>query len=415
MIQFNLAPFIVLIELLAAEGTLLFYQEKRKLFPLRLLLSLIPLAILNLCWGFFSPTFDNLAYALQFMLTVFGICFCYKLKFLSALYWGTAGLTIQHFVFSLTSLIGMAIPRFYDSLVFLAVMLIIVLVFEFVFITRRLGQDFELKENHVKLTVISLIAMMTATFLNSYRMNYLADTNLILITSIYSVICCLLALTLQLGLFQKTQMEQEVQVLEQIIANDKQHYDSAMQNMEMLNMYCHDLKYFLRRNADEVGTYQQQAEKFLAVFDAEISTCNHALDIVLSEKSLYCANNDIMFTCMADGQLLDYMDTADIYSLFGNLLSNAIEAVSALSEKEKRMISLTVRRRNDFVHILTENYYDKDLSFHNGLPETTKDDSHLHGYGLKSIRYLTEKYHGNMTVTAEDGIFHVNILLPISN
>lgn len=118
---------------------------------------------------------------------------------------------------------------------------------------------------------------------------------------------------------------------------------------------------------------------------------------------------------MADGQLLDYMDTADIYSLFGNLLSNAIEAVSALSEKEKRMISLTVRRRNDFVHILTENYYDKDLSFHNGLPETTKDDSHLHGYGLKSIRYLTEKYHGNMTVTAEDGIFHVNILLPISN
>jgi signal transduction histidine kinase len=309
----------------------------------------------------------------------------------------------------------MAVPKFYDSLIFLAVMLIIVLVFEFVFITRRLGQDFELKENHVKLTVISLIAMMTATFLNSYRMNYLADTNLILITSIYSVICCLLALTLQLGLFQKTQMEQEVQVLEQIIANDKQHYDSAMQNMEMLNMYCHDLKYFLRRNADEVGTYQQQAEKFLAVFDAEISTCNHALDIVLSEKSLYCANNDIMFTCMADGQLLDYMDTADIYSLFGNLLSNAIEAVSALSEKEKRMISLTVRRRNDFVHILTENYYDKDLSFHNGLPETTKDDSHLHGYGLKSIRYLTEKYHGNMTVTAEDGIFHVNILLPISN
>ena len=55
------------------------------------------------------------------------------------------------------------------------------------------------------------------------------------------------------------------------------------------------------------------------------------------------------------------------------------------------------------------------LLTHNGLPETTKDDSPLHGYGLKSIRYLTEKYHGNMTVTAEEGIFHVNILLPISN
>jgi signal transduction histidine kinase len=287
------------------------------------------------------------------------------------------------------------------------------LIGEYFLISKKLGQNFELKENYVQLTIISLMAMFTTTFLNSYRMNFAEDKALITITSIYSIICSALSLALQLGLFEKTKMEQEVFILEQIIANDRQHYDDSMQNMEMLNMYCHDLKYFLRRNADEVGSFQQQAEKFLSTFDAEIATYNHALDTILTEKSLYCANNDIQFTCMADGQLLEHMDTADIYSLFGNLLSNAIEAVSSLENKERRMISLTLRRRNDFVHILIENYYDSQLEFHNGLPASTKEEAHLHGYGLKSVRYLVEKYHGNITISADDDIFRVNIMMPI--
>lgn len=162
-----------------------------------------------------------------------------------------------------------------------------------------------------------------------------------------------------------------------------------------------------------MGSFKQQADKFLQTFDAEIATYNHALDTILTEKSLYCSSHDIQFTCMADGQLLSHMDTADVYSLFGNLLSNAIEAVSSLQNKERRMISLTIRRRNDFVHILIENYYDSRLTFNNGLPVSTKEDAHLHGYGLKSVRYLIEKYHGNLTINADEDVFHVNILLPL--
>ena len=329
------------------------------------------------------------------------------------MFWGAAGLTIQHLGFSITTLIGSVFPELYYSFAVLIIVFAIILSGEFFLLTRKLGQNFELKENYVYLTIISLVAMFSTTFLNSYRMSFASDGPLIAITSVYSIICSVLTLALQIGLFEKTQMEQEVFILEQIIANDRQHYDDSMQNMEMLNMYCHDLKYFLRKNADEVGSFQQQAEKFLSTFDAEIATYNHALDTILTEKSLYCANNDIQFTCMADGQLLEKMDTADIYSLFGNLLSNAIEAVSALENKERRMISLTVRRRNDFVHIQIENYYDSQLEFHNGLPNSTKEEAHLHGYGLKSVRYLIEKYHGNLTITADDDIFHVNILIPV--
>ncbi|SFO10667.1 GHKL domain-containing protein [Pseudobutyrivibrio sp. UC1225] len=414
MIAFHLSPFIVLIELLATTGILLFYQERRSYFWPRLLVTLTCVIGLNFLWGFFPPELDTVAYALQFFFIVIGITACFKLSFLSALFWGAAGLTIQHLGYSVMTLVGGVVPKLSYSPIIMIIVFTIVFISEYFLLTRKLGRDFELKENYVYLTIISLIAMFTTTFLNSYRMNFAEDNALLTITSIYSIICSVLTLALQLGLFEKTKMEQEVLVLEQIIANDRQHYDDSMQNMEMLNMYCHDLKYFLRRNADEVGSFQQQAEKFLSTFDAEIATYNHALDTILTEKSLYCANNDIQFTCMADGQLLEHMDTVDIYSLFGNLLSNAIEAVSSLENKERRMISLTLRRRNDFVHILIENYYDSKLEFHNGLPASTKEEAHLHGYGLKSVRYLVEKYHGNITISADDDIFRVNILMPIA-
>ena len=64
--------------------------------------------------------------------------------------------------------------------------------------------------------------------------------------------------------------------------------------------------------------------------------------------------------------------------------------------------------------IQIQNYYDSPLKFENGLPITTKSDRSMHGYGMKSIRYTAEKYNGAVNVTAEAGIFTLQILLPAS-
>ncbi len=41
-------------------------------------------------------------------------------------------------------------------------------------------------------------------------------------------------------------------------------------------------------------------------------------------------DKDIVITCIADGKLLEFISSTDLYSLFGNALDNAIEAVSVL-------------------------------------------------------------------------------------
>ena len=47
-----------------------------------------------------------------------------------------------------------------------------------------------------------------------------------------------------------------------------------------------------------------------------------------------------------------------------------------------------------------------------GIPLTTKSDKNYHGFGMKSIRQVVEKYGGSLTVNAENDLFRLMILLP---
>ena len=50
------------------------------------------------------------------------------------------------------------------------------------------------------------------------------------------------------------------------------------------------------------------------------------------------------------------------------------------------------------------------MEFADGLPVTTKEDKNFHGFGVRSIRYLVEKYRGDMLMRAEEERFFVDIL-----
>ena len=112
---------------------------------------------------------------------------------------------------------------------------------------------------------------------------------------------------------------------------------------------------------------------------------------------------------MVDGNLLNFMHSTDVYALFGNLLDNAIECL--LQEKdEKRILSVQVNRKNDGCHIHIENYCSKEIDFEDGLPLTTKKDKSYHGFGVRSVKYIVEKYHGNILMRKVNQKFQTDII-----
>lgn len=141
-----------------------------------------------------------------------------------------------------------------------------------------------------------------------------------------------------------------------------------------------------------------------------MQTGNEVLDVILTEKNLLCREAKIQLLCMADGTGLDFIKPHHLYALLSNALENAVEAVRDLPEDE-RFIHLYIRHQGNLCHIQVENAYQGTVALRNGVPVTHKADQNYHGFGILSMKTIAESYDGEMIVTAEDGIFCLDVLL----
>lgn len=229
--------------------------------------------------------------------------------------------------------------------------------------------------------------------------------------------CCFLILMVQFGTLRNASQSAAQKHLEELLYEKERQYRITRENMDLINIRCHDLKNWISdmQNRDGRVYEEENAEmqKALTIYDSTIQTGNEILDTILTEKKLYCEYNGILLTCIAEGERLAFFSVGEICSLFGNIMDNAIEAVSQIREGEKRTINLSVTVRGNLLSIHEENYYSGECIQNENYIETTKKDKNYHGFGLKSIRMITEKYHGNMSVSAENGVFNINLLVPL--
>ena len=233
----------------------------------------------------------------------------------------------------------------------------------------------------------------------------------------FSMVACLLLLAVQFGTLKRNSISAQKQQLENLLYQKQQQYELSRKNMELINIKCHDLKHWFKRIQGLSGSaYEKEAQEMqeaLTIYDSMFQTGNQVLDTILTEKKLYCEYNKINMTCIAEGEKLDFLSESEICSLFGNIVDNAVTAVSHLKDEEKRTINILVRMRGNFLSIHEENYFEGELRASADGFETTKKDKEHHGFGLKSIRMITENHHGDMSVTAENGVFNINILIPL--
>ena len=62
--------------------------------------------------------------------------------------------------------------------------------------------------------------------------------------------------------------------------------------------------------------------------------------------------------------------------------------------------------------IQTEIYYQGEIRMEGRLPVTTKEEKAYHGFGVRSICDIVEKYHGVLTIETERQIFVLRAALP---
>ena len=451
--MFGLSQYKILFmtELLVAELLFFFRLEKRSNFGWRLAIGLL------VCYlaAIFYPIVERMAYngwytslmfCLLFLISFFMFVLLFNVSWQTAFFCCIVSYTIQHLAYEIFSFVFsiFALPvsnmLYGDSAIdfsnigateiwmILGYLDIYILIYgiAYKFISKRIPQSGGLRLENGRVFLLLVLILLVDILLNavsvwirnSYNLTHEYDVFIYLydiILYIYSILSCFLVLYIQFSMMSIKNMERELENISQALHQSQKQYDINKENINLINIKCHDLKYqvskFVDRGIDKETV--TEIKNLISIYDTNIKTGNEVLDIILTEKGLACQAKGISLTCMADCKKLHYMREGELYTLFGNILDNAMEAVMQIDEEEKRCISVNAREVKNYISISVKNYYNGEVRFSpDGLPITTKGDTAYHGFGMMSIKAVVEKYKGTFSVVCDRGIFKLNIMLP---
>lgn len=216
------------------------------------------------------------------------------------------------------------------------------------------------------------------------------------------------------GTWKASKLSNEIQMMKLMREKELAQYEFSKALIDNINIKYHDLNKLVSQldtgMLPETGVLREFKEE-VASYSNVLQTGNKVLDIILTEKTYACKRDDIDFECIIEGSLLDFMSEMDIYSLFNNILTNAIEAVQANAGGNIRYVSLIIKRQGKFISIHEENPCTGKVTLKDDLPVTTKLDKTSHGFGSKSIKQICDKYNGNLNISVtEDNIFNIDLL-----
>ena len=398
------------------------FFPRRSRFALRFTLFLLPLMVvynigLRAIPAIHVPVLDRALLAIPGMYVILGIWFCFECKFLDAVYCVSSAHPAQNIVFNLY---WIAKLRFGfeegtpEALLFSLPLMAVVYALVYLVFARRMREWDDYAFIRRKLEVNGFIVLILLIFLCP-RAPGTPNETLVYISYIAADV---LALIMQFGLFNESIMERRNAITEQLLYAEQKKQRMAEENVELINRKCHDLKHQIegiRRmtSQQEREMVIGQIEHAVMMYETAMRTGNETVDLILMDKLLYCQEHHIQLTFVGDGSKLQFMDTMDIYALFGNALDNAIEHVIQEPDPARRVISFRVGCIGNIVGIHFENYLSHPVQFKDGQPVTEKPDRQYHGFGSLSMKRIAEKYQGNLRFSAEDGVFSVDIMIPV--
>lgn len=195
--------------------------------------------------------------------------------------------------------------------------------------------------------------------------------------------------------------------------------ESIQSNAENVNKMKHDIR-------NHIACIEQLSKKSedLLVEDyckklcvqgnfLESNYINHdVINAILNYKIAEIKKNRIEYKLEIEDVSDMNISSVDITGILSNLIDNAIDANKKLPEKERCMV-IQICNYKGYLVFYIKNKYDKKLKIENHSLYTTKDDYKNHGFGLKIISEITEKYSGIFRQYPEADYFSSLVMLQI--
>lgn len=211
--------------------------------------------------------------------------------------------------------------------------------------------------------------------------------------------------------------QQEHKETKNLLNIQLEHYNELSLVGQELKAMRHDLRnehialfgLLSENKVEEALKYIEDTDNRIRNTEAVVDTGLPAIDAIVNSKIKKAAesNIQIQYKMLMDSYL--HIDQIDIALLLANALDNAIEAIMR-SADVNTIINAVVASKGSFISIMVENQTSDVLDTE---LKTTKADKENHGYGIRQMKVLVEKYDGDLSVehNKDNKTFLLNILL----
>lgn len=216
--------------------------------------------------------------------------------------------------------------------------------------------------------------------------------------------------------FQEKQEKEFVEQQNRYYENQLDLINASLENSSVLR---HDMKNHLQtiftdiKNGN-INEAQRHISDITDVYNSNgeiIHTGYPAIDSIVNFKLQAAKQNGVkvnVSSTLPQGLNISSFDSTVI---FGNLIDNALQAVSLVPEN--KFIDLALHYSKGMLLIKITNPFTNEIRKSGDKVITTKTDKKNHGYGLTSVKETIEKYNGTIDIIPDDKVFTVTAVLYI--
>lgn len=218
---------------------------------------------------------------------------------------------------------------------------------------------------------------------------------------------------------QKYQLQSDM--LEQYNEQQRQYFEELLQKEQSTRQFRHDItsdllqiQNFCRRSeCEEANQYIDEMLKGISTINKKgYNIGNEIINTILNS---YFAPIEAISNIKVKGFIDDEIKVSqrDLCVVVSNLVKNAVEAVEQCS-KELKIIIFEANQGKQFFYIKVKNTIgNKNVLIENNCPVTDKTNKQIHGFGIKNVMMVAEKYNGCYKYRIEEGYYIAEVYLQI--
>lgn len=228
-----------------------------------------------------------------------------------------------------------------------------------------------------------------------------------------SIASCLILLSYKIYKYKKDQELKQKEIMkDNMIKRQEERFYELEKQYEDVRRFQHDFQHHMNVtnniNSNQLNTYANTLMKEYE--NLKVQQCgNIYVDAIIKEYVKKCREKEIVFHYHFSVIGVIDIEPTDLTILLSNLLQNAVEATDKIDNYEKR-INLIIYNVKYHFAVDIENTVNESFDINYiKYKKSSKCDKDKHGYGLRTIQHIINKYDGDFIIES----YNYNVKLKI--